>query len=78
MIPSHAARSEVYVLPNDIFSGRERTPKDKVKVARWRMMVANHPDQDAGGSHNLASKINEAKDVLLGKTNQHFEAGSGL
>ncbi|MED6131928.1 hypothetical protein PIB30_014640 [Stylosanthes scabra] len=46
--------------------GREHTPTDKVKEAHRRVMIANHPD--AGGSHYLASKINEAKDVLLGKT----------
>ncbi|KAG2685732.1 hypothetical protein I3843_10G129000 [Carya illinoinensis] len=45
---------------------RERTPVDKVKEAHRRVMVANHPD--AGGSHYLASKINEAKDLMLGKT----------
>lgn len=39
---------------------------DKVREAHRRVMVANHPD--AGGSHYLASKINEAKDVMLGKT----------
>lgn len=45
---------------------RESTPKDKVREAHRRVIVANHPD--AGGSHYLASKINEAKDMLLGKT----------
>lgn len=45
---------------------RENVRPDKVKEAHKRVMVANHPD--AGGSHYLASKINEAKDVLLGKT----------
>ncbi|KAJ7970406.1 Mitochondrial import inner membrane translocase subunit TIM14 [Quillaja saponaria] len=45
---------------------RENTTPDKVKEAHRRVMIANHPD--AGGSHYLASKINEAKDVILGKT----------
>ncbi|KAG2403042.1 Chaperone DnaJ-domain containing protein [Vigna angularis] len=49
-----------------ILGVRERTPTDKIKEAHRRVMVANHPD--AGGSHYLASKINEAKDMLLGKT----------
>ncbi|KAK4772970.1 hypothetical protein SAY87_027989 [Trapa incisa] len=48
-----------------ILGVRERTPADKVREAHRRVMVANHPD--AGGSHYLASKINEAKDVMLGK-----------
>ncbi|KAF9680306.1 hypothetical protein SADUNF_Sadunf06G0107500 [Salix dunnii] len=49
-----------------ILGVRESTAADKVKEAHRRVMVANHPD--AGGSHYLASKINEAKDILLGKT----------
>ncbi|XP_031397127.1 mitochondrial import inner membrane translocase subunit TIM14-1 isoform X1 [Punica granatum] len=49
-----------------ILGVRERTPADKVREAHRRVMVANHPD--AGGSHYLASKVNEAKDVMLGKT----------
>ncbi|CAL0321381.1 unnamed protein product [Lupinus luteus] len=49
-----------------ILGVRERTPTDKIKEAHRRVMIANHPD--AGGSHYLASKINEAKDMLVGKT----------
>ncbi|KAK7267626.1 hypothetical protein RIF29_20304 [Crotalaria pallida] len=49
-----------------ILGVRAGTPTDKVKEAHRRVMVANHPD--AGGSHYMASKINEAKDLLLGKT----------
>ncbi|TVU21730.1 hypothetical protein EJB05_31387, partial [Eragrostis curvula] len=49
-----------------ILGVRESANAEKVKEAHKKVMVANHPD--AGGSHYLASKINEAKDVMLGKT----------
>ncbi|CAH2074384.1 unnamed protein product [Thlaspi arvense] len=44
----------------------------KVKEAHRRVMVANHPD--AGGSHYLASKINEAKEIMLGKSTRSGSA----
>ncbi len=44
---------------------REAAAEDKVKEAHRRIMVANHPD--AGGSSFVAAKVNEAKDVLLGR-----------
>ncbi|KAJ4844735.1 hypothetical protein Tsubulata_016297 [Turnera subulata] len=49
-----------------ILGVRESSPTDKVKEAHKKIMVANHPDR--GGSHYLASKINEAKELLLGRT----------
>ncbi|XP_050258357.1 mitochondrial import inner membrane translocase subunit TIM14-3-like [Quercus robur] len=49
-----------------ILGVRESAMMEKIKEAHRRVMVANHPD--AGGSHYLASKINEAKDILTGKT----------
>ncbi|KAK8999740.1 hypothetical protein V6N11_065237 [Hibiscus sabdariffa] len=58
-------------LVDPIFGFRESTPSEKIKEAHRRVMVANHPD--AGGSHYLASKINEAKDMMLRKN----KGGSG-
>ena len=44
---------------------RETASEEKVKEAHKKVMVANHPD--SGGSDYLATKVNEAKDILLGK-----------
>ncbi|KAK8952664.1 Mitochondrial import inner membrane translocase subunit TIM14-2 [Platanthera guangdongensis] len=44
----------------------ENTPPEKIREAHRKVMAANHPD--AGGSHYLASKINEAKDMMIGKS----------
>eukprot|EP00245_Coleochaete_scutata_P015340 TRINITY_DN6800_c0_g1_i1.p2 TRINITY_DN6800_c0_g1~~TRINITY_DN6800_c0_g1_i1.p2 ORF type:complete len:113 (+),score=25.88 TRINITY_DN6800_c0_g1_i1:114-452(+) len=49
-----------------ILGVRESVAQEKVKEAHRRVMSANHPD--AGGSDYLASKINEAKDQLLGQS----------
>jgi len=44
---------------------RESAAEEKVKDAHRRIMIANHPD--SGGSSYVAAKVNEAKDLLLGK-----------
>lgn len=45
---------------------RESAPEERIKEAHRRIMIANHPD--AGGSSYIASKVNEAKDILVGKS----------
>jgi len=44
---------------------RDSAPEEKIKEAHRRIMIANHPD--SGGSSFVAAKVNEAKDMLLGK-----------
>jgi DnaJ homolog subfamily C member 19 len=48
-----------------ILNVRESANERVVKDAHRRIMMANHPD--SGGSSYVATKINEAKDMLLGK-----------
>lgn len=58
----------------EILSIKESSAEEEVKAAHRKLMILNHPD--SGGSTYLSSKINEAKEVLLGR-NMPGGRGSG-
>lgn len=51
-----------------ILGVRQTTSKDRVIAAHRRIMMLNHPD--SGGSTYIATKINEAKDLLTKEQKQ--------
>lgn len=53
---------------SQILGVRESAAEERIKEAHIRVMKANHPD--LGGSSYIAEKVNEAKDMLLGKKNR--------
>lgn len=47
----------------EILGIQENASKEEIKAAYHNLMKKNHPD--AGGSKYIASKLNQAKDILL-------------
>ncbi|KAM9991793.1 hypothetical protein ACTFIZ_012452 [Dictyostelium cf. discoideum] len=51
----------------NILGIKEESTKEEIKIRHKLLMIKNHPDK--GGSSYLATKINEARNVLSSKNN---------
>lgn len=49
----------------EILGVTENSSKEEIKEAYLRLIKKNHPD--SGGSEFIASQINQAKEILIGK-----------
>ena len=56
---------EIHSLFHNISGVSGTSNLQRIRDAHRRIIIVNHPDK--GGSPYLASKINEAKDILEGK-----------
>jgi len=62
--PERAATGMTRAEALKVLGLKDDAGEDEIRAAHRRLMLQNHPDR--GGTDYLASKINEAKDFLLG------------